>query len=163
VGTRDKKGKFTAVRSVVDAWGGQGDSGPVNLQGLWDDVVEAHERLLETIRPDTTAPNREADQGLHYDMFPDRTLLRIKISSSLASPGCPRTHRKVPVLPTSQVQSSGVTIFLSRPWLPHVIHISIIPRNLLIFFYSFNFSINDRISEVVLLIISSLSSMGVCT
>jgi hypothetical protein len=135
----------------------------VNLQGLWDDVVEAHERLLETIRPDTTAPNREADQGLHYDMFPDRTLLRIKISSSLASPGCPRTHRKVPVLPTSQVQSSGVTIFLSRPWLPHVIHISIIPRNLLIFFYSFNFSINDRISEVVLLIISSLSSMGVCT
>ncbi|KAH0816991.1 hypothetical protein GEV33_005800 [Tenebrio molitor] len=86
-GNEGKTRKFTAVRSVVSAWGSQGDSDPVGVVG--EDSSKYH-------RPKWPSGSRTS---LRKVSGPNA--LRIKISSGPARPGRPRTHRKVPGLPYS--------------------------------------------------------------
>ncbi|CAH1372685.1 unnamed protein product, partial [Tenebrio molitor] len=64
-GTRDKNGKFTAVGSVVSAWGESRGQSSCEFAGLTRRRSEVHEgRWRGFVQVLTTAPNRQADQRL---------------------------------------------------------------------------------------------------
>jgi hypothetical protein len=99
-----------------------------------------------TIRPGIYhRPKSPSGSATSLRQVPGPNALRIMFSSSPASPGRPRTHRKVSDLPPSQVRNSGETFLPSRPWLPHIIRISVInsfSRYLIFLFISL--SINEK-------------------
>ncbi|KAH0817007.1 hypothetical protein GEV33_005784 [Tenebrio molitor] len=86
-GNQRQKGKFTAIRGV----------------GRRDDVVE-FSRVVGDDSSKYNIPPPKSPSGSRTSLrkVPDRTFLRIRISSSPVSPGRPPTHRKVPDLPTSK-------------------------------------------------------------
>jgi hypothetical protein len=122
-GTRDKKRKFTAVHSVVSAWRESRGQWSSEFPGLTRRRVVV--KFMRVVGEDSSKYHRpKSPSGSRTSLrkVSGPNALRIKISSGPASPGRPRTHRKVLDLPTSEVRNSGDTSFSSRPWLPHFIH-----------------------------------------